>query len=203
MILDIRVIPARNRFIVLHNGINAVPALQNIQRTRQRIRIFLHAQGFHVMVRKCLILRHCIVQIAEPLNPQRRGLQIFDHIELLYERLFLFFLRIQFFSEHRYKAIQNSRVAVNHPIRAEGHAVCIMLRGADLLCPFLIAGRKAAIVAFMVQSICQNVAHALHTVLSDHLIDRTIAKIHPIIIIRNRFTDCLLALAVQPIGCAV
>ena len=49
------------------------------------------------MVRKCLILRHCIVQIAEPLNFQRRGLQIFDHIELFYKRLFLFFLRFQFF----------------------------------------------------------------------------------------------------------
>lgn len=31
MVLDIRVIPARNRFVVLHNGVNAVPALQNIQ----------------------------------------------------------------------------------------------------------------------------------------------------------------------------
>ena len=155
------------------------------------------------MVRKCLILRHCIVQIAEPLNPQRRGLQIFDHIELLYERLFLFFLRIQFFSEHRYKAIQNSRVAVNHPIRAEGHAICIMLRGAHLLCPFLVAVRKAAIVTFMVQSVRQNVAHTLHAVLPHHLIDRAIAKVHPIIVIRNRFMDCLLALSVQPIGCAI
>ena len=155
------------------------------------------------MVRKCLILRHCIVEISEPLNFQRRGLHIFDHIELLYERLFLFFLRFQFFSEHCYKAIQNSRVAVNHPIRAEGHAVCIMFRGADLLCPFLIAMRKTAIVAFMVQSICQNVAHALHTVLPHHLIDRAIAKVHPIIVVRNRFMDCLLALAVQSIGSAV
>ena len=157
------------------------------------------------MVRKCLILRHCIVEISEPLNFQRRGLQIFDHIELLYERplLFQFLLRIQFFPEHRCKAIQNCRMAVNHPIRAEGHAVCIMLRGADLLCPFLIAGRKAAIVAFMVQSICQNVAHALHTVLSHHLIDCIIAKVHSVIIVRNRFMDCLLALTVQPIGCAV
>ena len=155
------------------------------------------------MVRKCLILRHCIVQIAEPLNFQRRGLQIFDHIELLYERLFLFFLCFQFFPEHRHKAIQNSRVAVNHPIRAEGHAVCIMLRGADLLCPFLIAVRKAAIIAFMVQSVRQDVAHTLHAVLPHHLIDCTIAKVHSVIIVRNRFMDCLLALAVQPIGCTV
>ena len=157
------------------------------------------------MARKCLILRHCIVEISEPLNFQRRGLQILDHIELLHERLLLFqfFLRIQFFPEHRHKAIQNSRVAVNHPIRAEGHAVCIMLRGADLLCPFLIAGRKAAIVTFMVQSVRQNVAHTLHTVLPHHLIDRAIAKVHPIIVVRNRFMDCLLALTVQPIGCAV
>ena len=155
------------------------------------------------MVRKCLILRHCIVQIAEPLNFQRRGLQIFDHIELLYKRLLLFFLCFQFFPEHRHKAIQNSRVAVNHPIRAEGHAVCIMLRCADLLCPFLIAARKAAVVVFMVQSIRQNIAHTLHAVLPHHLIDCTIAKVHPVIIIRNRFIDCLLALAVQPIGCTV
>ena len=155
------------------------------------------------MVRKCLILRHCIVEISEPLNFQRRGLQIFDHIELLYERLFLFFLCFQFFPEHRHKAIQNSRVAVNHPIRAEGHAVCIMFRGADLLCPFLIAARKAVIIAFMVQSIRQNVAHALHTVLSHHLIDYTISKVHSVIVVCNRFMDCLLALTVQPTGCAV
>ena len=157
------------------------------------------------MVRKCLILRHCIVQIAEPLNPQRRGLQIFDHIELLYERLFLFqfFLRIQFFPVHRYKAIQNSRMAVNHPIRAEGHAVCIMLRGADLLRPFLIAVRKAVIVTFVVQGIRQNIAHALHAVLPHHLIDCIIAKVHSIIVICNRLMDCLLALTVQPIGCTV
>ena len=152
------------------------------------------------MVRKCLILRHCIVEISETLNFQRRGLQIFDHIELLYERLLLFFPCFQFFSKHRYKAIQNSQVAVNHPIRAEGHAVCIMLRGADLLCPFLIAGRKAAIVTFMMQSIRKNVAHTLHTILLHHLIDCTIAKVHPVIIVRNRFMDCLLTLAVQPIG---
>ena len=155
------------------------------------------------MVRKCLILRHCIVQIAEPLNFQRCGLQIFDHIELFYKRLFLFFLRFQFFSEHRYKAIQHSRVAVNHPIRAEGHAVCIVFRGADLLCPFLIAVRKAAIIAFMVQSVRQDVAHTLHAVLPHHLIDCIIAKVHPVIIVRNCFMDCLLALAVQPIGCTV
>ena len=155
------------------------------------------------MVWKCLILRHCIVEISKPLNPQRRGLQIFDHIELLYERLSLFFLRFQFFSEHCYKAIQNSRVAVNHPIRAEGHAVCIMLRCADLLCPFLIAARKAAIIAFMVQSIRQNIAHTLHAVLPHHLIDYTIAKVHSVIVVCNRFMDCLLALTVQPIGCAV
>ena len=155
------------------------------------------------MVWKCLILRHCIVQIAEPLNFQRRGLQIFDHIELFYKRLFLSLLRFQFIPVHRHKAIQHSRVAVNHPIRAEGHAVCIMLRGADLLCPFLIAVRKAAIVAFMVQSICQNVAHALHAVLPHHLIDCAIAKVHSIIVVRNRFMDCLLALTVQPIGCTV
>ena len=157
------------------------------------------------MVRKCLILRHCIVEISEPLNFQRCGLQIFDHIELLYERLLLFqfFLRIQFFPEHRHKAIQNSRVAVNHPVRAEGHAVCIMLRGADLLRPFLIAVRKAAIIAFVVQSIRQNITHTLHAVLSHHLIDCIIAKVHSVIIVRNRFMDCLLALAVQPIGCTV
>ena len=159
------------------------------------------------MAGKCLILRHCIVEISEPLNFQRRGLQILDHIELLHERLFLFlfqfFLRFQFFPEHRYKAIQNSRVAVNHPVRAEGHAVYIMLRGADLLCPFLIATRKAAIVAFVVQSIRQNVTHPLHAVLPHHLIDCIIAKVHSIIVVRNRFMDCLLALAVQPIGCAV
>ena len=78
-----------------------------------------------------------------------------------------------------------------------------MLRGADLLCPFLIAVRKAAIVAFMVQSICQNVAHALHAVLPHHLIDCAIAKVHSIIVVRNRFMDCPLALTVQPIGCTV
>ena len=157
------------------------------------------------MVRKCLILRHCIVEISEPLDFQRCGLQIFDHIELLYERLlmFQFFLRIQFFPEHRCKAIQNCRMAVNHPIRAEGHAVCIMLRGADLLCPFLIAGRKAAIATFMMQRVRQNVAHTLHAVLPHHLIDCTIAKVHSVIIVRNCFMDCLLALAVQPIGCTV
>ena len=155
------------------------------------------------MVRKCLILRHCIIEISEPLNFQRRGLQIFDHIELLYERLLLFFPCFQFFSKHRYKAIQNSRVAVNHPIRAEGHAVCIMLRGANLFCPFLIAVRKAAIVVFMVQRVRQNVAHTLHAVLPHHLIDCIIAKVHSIIVVRNRFMDCLLALTVQPIGCAV
>ena len=94
-------------------------------------------------------------------------------------------------------------MAVNHPIRAEGHAVCIMLRGADLLCPFLIAVRKAAIIAFMVQSVRQDVAHTLHAVLPHHLIDCTIAKVHSVIIVRNRFMDCLLALTVQPIGCAV
>ena len=155
------------------------------------------------MVRKCPILRHCIVEISESLNPQRRGLQIFDHIELLYKRLLLFFPCFQFFSEHRYKAIQNSRVAVNHPIRAEGHAVCIMLRGANLFCPFLIAVRKAVIIAFMVQSVRQDVAHTLHAVLPHHLIDCIIAKVHPVIIVRNCFMDCLLALAVQPIGSAV
>ena len=157
------------------------------------------------MVWKCLILRHCIVEISESLNSQRRGLQIFDHIELLYKRLFLFqfFLRFQFFPEHRYKAIQNSRVAVNHPVRAEGHAVCIMLRGADLLCPFLIAMRKAAIIAFMVQSVRQNVPHTLHAVLLHNLTDCIVAKVHPVIIICNRFMDRLLALAVQPIGSAV
>ena len=157
------------------------------------------------MVRKCLILRHCIVQIAEPLNFQRRGLQIFDHIELLYERLFLFqlFLRFQFIPVHRHKAIQNSRMTVNHPIRAERHTLYVMLRGADLLCPFLVAVRKAAIITFVVQGVCQDVAHTFHAVLPHHLIDYTIAKIHSIIIVRNRFMDCLLALAVQPIGCAV
>ena len=157
------------------------------------------------MVRKCLILRHCIVEISESLDFQRRGLQIFDHIELLYERLFLFqfFLRIQFFPVHRYKAIQNCRMAVNHPIRAEGYAVCIVFRGADLLCPFLIAVRKAAIIAFMVQSVRQDVANTLHAVLPHHLIDCIIAKVHPVIIVRNCFMDCLLALAVQPIGCTV
>ena len=155
------------------------------------------------MVRKCLILRHCIVEISEPLNFQRRGLQIFDHIELLYERLLPCFLCFQFFSEHRYKAIQNSRMTVNHPIRAERHTLCVMLRGADLLCPFLVAVRKAAIITFVVQGVCQDVTHALHTVLPHHLIDCTIAKVHSIIIVRNRFMDCLLALAVQPIGCTV
>ena len=75
-----------------------------------------------------------------------------------------------------------------------------MLRGADLLCPFLIAMRKAAIVTFMVQSVRQNVAHTLHAVLPHHLIDCTIAKVHSVIIVRNRFMDCLLTLAVQPIG---
>ena len=155
------------------------------------------------MVRKCLILRHCIIEISEPFNFQRSILQIFDHIELLYKRLLLSFLRFQLISVHRHKAIQNSRMAVNHPVCAEGHAVCIMLRGADLLCPFLIAVRKAVIVTFMVQSIRQNVAHTLHAVLPHHLIDRAIAKVHPIIVVRNRFMDCLLALSVQPIGCAV
>ena len=94
-------------------------------------------------------------------------------------------------------------MAVNHPVCAEGHTVCIMFRGADLLCPFLIAMRKAAIVTFMMQSVRQNVAHALHTVLSHHLIDCTIAKVQSVIVVRNRFLDCLLALAVQPIGCTV
>ena len=78
-----------------------------------------------------------------------------------------------------------------------------MLRGADLLCPFLIAMRKAAIIAFMVQSVRQNVPHTLHAVLPHHLIDCIIAKAHSVIIVRNRFMDCLLALAVQPIGCTV
>ena len=94
-------------------------------------------------------------------------------------------------------------MAVNHPIRAEGHAVCIMLRCADLLCPFLIAARKAAIIAFMVQSVRQDVAHTLHAVLPHHLINYTIAKVHSVIVVCNRFMDCLLALTVQPIGCAV
>ena len=157
------------------------------------------------MVRKGLILRHCIVEIVEPRNYQRRGLQILDHIELLHERLLLFqfLLRFQFFSEHLYKAIQNSRVAVNHPVYAEGHAVCIVFRGADLLRPFLIAVRKAVIIAFMVQSVRQDVAHTLHAVLPHHLFDCIIAKVHPVIIVRNCFMDCLLALAVQPIGCTI
>ena len=94
-------------------------------------------------------------------------------------------------------------MAVNHPVCAEGHTVCIMLWGTYLLCPFLVATRKAAIVAFMVQSIRQNIAHTLHAVLPHHLIDRAIAKVHSVIVVRNRFLDCLLALAVQPIGCAV
>ena len=55
----------------------------------------------------------------------------------------------------------------------------------------------------MVQSIRQNIAHTLHAVLPHHLIDYTIAKVHSVIVVRNRFMDCLLALAVQPIGSAV
>ena len=55
----------------------------------------------------------------------------------------------------------------------------------------------------MVQSVRQDVAHTLHTVLPHHLIDCIIAKVHSVIIVRNRFMDCLLALAVQPIGCTV
>ena len=152
------------------------------------------------MVRKCLILRHCIVEIAKPLNFKRNSLPVLDHIESLYKWLFQLFLLFQFLSVHRHKAIQYSRMAGNYPICSKFNDSRIILRGADLLRPFLITVRKAAIVVFMVQSICQNVAHALHTVLSHHLIDCTIAKVHSVIIVRNRFMDCLLTLAVQPIG---
>ena len=152
------------------------------------------------MVRKCLILRHRIVQIAKPLNFKRNSLPVLDHIESLYEWPFQFFLLLQFLSVHRHKAIQYSRMAGNYPICSKFNDSRIILRGADLLCPFLIAVRKAAIIVFVAQGIRQNIAHTFHAVLPHHLINCTIAKVHPIIIVRNRFMDCLLTLAVQPIG---
>ena len=55
---DLKAIKSVRTLIKKYNPdiVYAVLALQNIQHPRQRIRIFLHAQGFHVMVRKCLIL---------------------------------------------------------------------------------------------------------------------------------------------------
>ena len=155
------------------------------------------------MVRKCLILRHCIVEIAKSLNFKRNSLPVLDHIESLYEWLFQFFLLLQFLSVHRHKAIQYSRMAGNHPICSKFNDSRVILRSADLLRPFLIAVRKAVIIVFVAQGIRQNIAHTFHAVLPHHLIDCTIAKVHSIIIVRNRFMDCLLALAVQPIGSAV
>ena len=94
-------------------------------------------------------------------------------------------------------------MAGNYPICSKFNDSRIILRSADLLCPFLIAVRKAVIIVFVAQGIRKNVPHTLHTVLPHHLISCTIAKVHPIIIVRNRFMDCLLTLAVQPIGCTV
>ena len=94
-------------------------------------------------------------------------------------------------------------MAGNHPICSKFNDSRVIFRGADLLCPFLIAGRKAAIIVFIAQGIRQNVSHTLHTILPHHLIHCIIAKVHPVIVVRNRFLDCLLALAVQPIGSAV
>ena len=155
------------------------------------------------MVWKCLILRYCIIQIAKPLNFKRNSLPVLDHIESLYKWLFQLFLLFQFLSVHRHKAIQYSRMAGNHPICSKFNDFRVILRSADLLRPFLIAVRKAVIIVFVAQGIRKNVAHALHPVLPPHLIDCTIAKVHSVIIVRNRFIDCLLALTVQPIGCAV
>ena len=152
------------------------------------------------MVRKCLILRHCIVEIAKPLNFKRNSLPVLDHIESLYEWLFQLFLLFQFLSVHRHKVIQYSRMAGNYPICSKFNDSRIILRGADLLRPFLITVRKAVIIVFVAQGIRKNVPHTLHTILLHHLIDCTIAKVHPVIIVRNRFMDCLLTLAVQPIG---
>ena len=130
MVLDVRIIPARNFLVILHDSINTVLALHNIQTARKWVRCFLHAKGFQINIRNLLIAGHCIIEIPELLNFHRIGLQICHNIELLDKRFFwlpLLFSR-KFFTVHIHKPVQHSRVTAHDPV------------GADIAAPFSLAG---------------------------------------------------------------
>ena len=46
MILDVRIIPARNFLVVLYDRVNTVLTLHNVQTARKWVMRFLYAKGF-------------------------------------------------------------------------------------------------------------------------------------------------------------
>jgi len=202
MVLDVRIIPARNFLVILHNRINTVLALHNIQTARKWVRRFLYAKGFQMKIRNLLIAGHCIIEIPELLNFHRIGLQIRHNIELLHKRLFrlpLLFNR-KFFAVHIHKPVQHSRMTAHDPVGADIAAPFSLAGG---VCPFLITVRIPSVVVVIIQCVRQNIAHALHAELFNNGFCGIICKVHSVKIVCNRFFNGVSALFIELSGNAV